>query len=149
MMNIEDFFRLPYLILILLYVICKYNGENISSCGVFVKSSCNDEVTTTWNRKDISYNLKSWIKSIERIGYLADVNVLKNYQRKKMRKDYDSKRLTYIGNVDCLTRRSVGKIWKTPEKTLIKKDQFQNGFLYGLEDTEGKLTGWCMISRLR
>ena len=100
-----------------------------------------------WNRRNISDTLKTWIRSIDRIGVMTNTEnkAQTSVIRKKMRKDYASQKLTYIGNLNCTNRKSFGPIWKTPTtlgpKTLTNNLQFHNGFLYGIEDQNGSLTG--------
>ena len=132
-----------FIFLVSFFPITFCNDKSNIECGVLVKSTCNDKESTNWNRNNISQNLKQWITSLNRIGEMAS-NVNKPQSlllRRKLRKDYTSQIVTYIGNMNCLNRTSIGPIWKTPVHALNKKLQFHNGFLYGTEDPGGKLTG--------
>ena len=136
--------KIPLFISIVLFcVIIFCNSKSTLDCGVLVKSTCNDKETTTWNRKNISQNLKEWIRSLIRIREMTDTVSKNFFLRKKLRKDYASQRVTYISNMNCLNKTSIRPIWKTPGNldTLNRKLQFDNGFLYGIEDKDGKLTG--------
>ena len=137
------------------YVIVCLSKSNLD-CGVLIKSTCNDNETGNWNRKNIGDILKTWIRSIDRIGVMTNTEnkAQTSVIRKKMRidlfendyfeKEY-SQKLTYIGNLDCRNKKSFGPIWKTPTflapETSTKNLQFHNGFLYGIEDQNGSLTG--------
>ena len=120
-------------------------GKNPLRCGDPIKSTCHDNITTKWNHKNISNILKEWIESIERQSERNKFG-MNNFDTrtsisKKVRKDYMTQNVQYIGNLDCSTKRSIGPIWKTPTNTVTKKSQFHNGFLYGLEDENSRLTG--------
>ena len=116
---------------------------NSVNCGSLIRSSCNDQETTFWNKTNITFHLKEWFRSINIIDRVLQTKESKEkyYLTKKVRKDFDFPRITYIGNFDCVEKKSKGPIWKTPPGTLIKKMQFHNGFLYGMEASDGKLTG--------
>ena len=120
-------------------------GKNPLRCGDPIKSTCHDNITTKWNHKNISNILKEWIESIERQSERNKFG-MNNFDTgssisKKVRKDYMTQNVQYIGNLDCSTKRSIGPIWKTPTNTVTRKSQFHNGFLYGLEDENSRLTG--------
>ena len=120
-------------------------GKNPLGCGDLIKSTCHDNITTKWNHKNISNILKAWIESIERWSELQkfginDVNT-STLISKKVKKDYMTQKVQYIANLDCSTKRSIGPIWKTPPNTVARKSQFHNGFLYGSEDENSRLTG--------
>ena len=121
------------------------------NCGSLIKSTCNDVETTKWNRKNVTFHIKEWFKSIDIIdrGLQTQESHKKHFLAKKFRRDFDFPRITYIGNFDCNGKKTIGPVWKTPIGTLIKKMQFHNGFLYGLEDSNGKLSGeFKFISQL-
>ena len=120
-------------------------GKNPLGCGDLIKSTCHDNITTKWNHKNISNILKEWIKSIEHRSErqkfrINDVNT-STLISKKVKKDYMTQKVQYIANLDCSTKRSIGPIWKTPPNTVTRKSQFHNGFLYGSEDENSRLTG--------
>ena len=120
-------------------------GKSPLGCGDPIKSTCHDNITTKWNHKNISNILKEWIGSIER-GSRRNKFGMNDFDTgssigKKLRKDYMTQNVQFIGNLDCSTKRSIGPIWKTPTNTVTRKSQFHNGFLYGLEDENSRLTG--------
>ena len=82
-----------------------------------------------------------WIKGIEMFGKLEESDKEYYFLPKKLFKDPDSKSLRYIGNLNCLNKTTFGPIWKTPPEAISKTAQYRNGFLYGIEDGHGKLTG--------
>ena len=59
---------------------------------------------------------------------------------KTILQETDSKIIRDIGNIDCLTKNTVGPIWQTAGE--VSKDQFHDGFLYGREDETGSMTGF-------
>ena len=121
------------------------------NCGSLIRSTCNDIETTKWNRKNVTFHLKEWFRSIDIIdrGLQTQESHKKNFLAKKFRRDFDFPRITYISNFDCNGKKTIGPVWKTPMGTLIKKMQFHNGFLYGLEDSNGRLSGeFKFISQL-
>ena len=117
--------------------------SNFANCGTIIKSTCNDKETTKWNKENVTFHLKEWFKSIDIIdrGLQTKESQQKYFLSKKFRKDFDFPRITYIGNFDCNEKKTISPIWKTPLGTLIKRMQFHNGFLYGMEDSNGRLTG--------
>ena len=121
------------------------------NCGSLIRSTCNDIETTKWNRKNVTFHIKEWFRSIDIIdrGLQTQESHKKHFLAKKFRRDFDFPRITYIGNFDCKGKKTIGPVWKTPMGTLIKKMQFHNGFLYGLEDSNGRLSGeFKFISQL-
>ena len=120
-------------------------GKNPLGCGDLIKSTCHDNITTKWNHKNISNILKEWIESIQRRPESNKFGMndfdTSSLIYKKLKKDYVTQKVQYIGNLDCSTKRSIGPIWKTPPNTVTRKSQFHNGFLYGLEDEHARLTG--------
>ena len=126
-------------------------GKNPLRCGDPIKSTCHDNITTKWNHKNISNILKEWIGSIERRSGRNKFGMndfdTRSSIGKKLRKDYMTQNVQFIGNLDCSTNRSIGPIWKTPPDTVTRKSQFHNGFLYGLEDESSRLTGKCSKPR--
>ena len=135
-------FTTPFLLIIL------FNCKTSLGCGALVKSMCNDNITTKWNKKDIGVNLKMWIKGIEKLGSVKESDKENYCIRKKVLKDRYSKILKYIGNLNCLNKTTFGPIWKTPPEAISKKSQFQNGFLYGVEDGHGTLTGIIIANHM-
>ena len=120
---------------------------NNANCGSIIRSTCNDIETTKWNRKNITFHLKEWFRSIDTIerGLQTQESRKKYFLAKKFRKDFEFPRITYLGNFDCKDKKTTGPVWKTPIGTLIKRMQFHNGFLYGLEDKDGKLSGKSIV----
>ena len=115
------------------------NNNQNTNCGVFMKSSCSDTINTRWNKKNIGNELKLWLKGIQKLHSLEIGERVNFSLRKKVYQEPDSKIIRRIGNVDCLTKNTVGPVWRTAGT--ISKDQFHDGFLYGIEDETGSMTG--------
>ena len=49
--------------------------------------------------------------------------------------------------MNCSSKRSLGPTWQTAGTTSGR--QFHDGFLYGVEDRKGTLTGWKQVVRCR
>ena len=47
--------------------------------------------------------------------------------------------IRYIANFECNTNHSIGPVWQTAG--MISRHQFRDGFLYGIENHEEKMTG--------
>jgi hypothetical protein len=114
------------------------NCEQSLNCGSFVRSTCTDDVTTEWSKHSIGKNLKTWITSISNITptnpqfYIP--KTLYNFQD-----DRKKEMVKFIANTDCLKGRPYGPTWRKP--STISSTQFHDGFLYGIEDEMGELTG--------
>ena len=108
------------------------------NCGSFVRSTCTDDVTTEWNKHSIGKNLRTWITSISEITptnpqfYLP--KTLFNFQDVKK-----VEMVKFIANKDCLTDKTYGPTWR--KTSTFSSTQFHDGFLYGIEDETGELTG--------
>ena len=50
-----------------------------------------------------------------------------------------SRVIRYMSNFDCNENHSIGPVWQTAGT--ISWSQFQDGFLYGNENMEAKMTG--------
>ena len=109
------------------------HGQPQNNCGVLVKSSCEDTVTTKWNHKDVSKNLKSWFES------LKPGNKSNCFQNKRLQMERQSRVIRFISNFDCDVNHSIGPVWQTAGT--ISRSQFQDGFLYGNDNKEAKMTG--------
>ena len=114
------------------------NGNTQNNCGVLVKSICEDTITTKWNHKDVSKNLKSWFES------LKPGNKSNCFQNKRLQMERQSRVIRYIANFDCNENHSIGPVWQTAGT--ISRSQFQDGFLYGNENMEAKMTGMLIYS---
>ena len=114
-------------------------GESSLNCGALVKSTCKDHVTSKWNKQNIGHHLKTWVKQIEKLTSLKEADMKHLFSRKKVLQDPETKIIRYIGNVNCLSKRTLGPIWKTVGT--VSDHQFHDGFLYGREDEKGTLTG--------
>ena len=124
------------------------NFGDHTNCGIAVKSNCNDDITTKWNTQHIKKNLKNWIQSISKIDSFSFEEIEKT-KIKKTLLIFDEKDIItnmtigrgvqFIGNIDCSNLKHVGPTWRKP--SLFSKRQFHDGFLYGVEDSRGELTG--------
>ena len=122
--------------------------EDQTSCGIAVKSDCNDNITTKWNTQHIKKNLKNWIQSISKIDLLSSEDI-ERINIKKTLLIFDEKDIItnktigrgmqFIGNIDCSNLKHVGPTRRKP--SLFSKRQFHDGFLYGVEDGHGEITG--------
>ena len=128
-----------------------YVGEH-TNCGIAVKSDCDDNITTKWNTQHIKRNLKNWIQSISKIDSFSS----KDFERTNTKKTllmFDEKDIItnktigrgfqFIGNVNCSNLKHVGPTWRKP--SLFSMRQFHDGFLYGVEDSKGELTGRYLL----
>ena len=125
-------------------VYCEHEGY----CGWAIKSDCDDNVTTEWNNKKIQRNLKNWVQSISKVNSSSYENKEQIYLKKTL-VTFDEKDIVtnhiigrgiqYIGNVDCSKNKHVGPTWRKP--SIFSMRQFHDGFLYGVEDKYGELTG--------
>ena len=118
------------------------------NCGCLVKSTCFDDITTKWNKDDISKHLKTWIKGVVKLTSFK-VGEEKHFYLKKTFKQTGNI-VRYIANVNCSSKctlkSSFGPTWRTAGE--ISNNQFHDGFLYGVEDTHGMLTGLLSILTL-
>ena len=122
----------------LLFVTIFSQSESSPNCGVLIKSTCTDHVTSKWNKHNVAHHLKSWVTQIEKLTSLKKTELKHFFLRKKVLLDPSTKIIRYIGNVNCLNKNTFGPIWKTAG---TNNHQFHDGFLYGREDEEGKVTG--------
>ena len=118
----------------------KCQCEQNLNFGSFIKTTCPDNVTTKWNKISIGTTLKTWIDSINEI---TPVIGKEHYFRKKAVSMFEDKwkkdGITYIANMDCTRNQTFGPTWRKP--STFSSTQFQDGFLYGIEDINGELTG--------
>ena len=134
-----------FLILCILFVnscILRMSHEN-DICGTLVRSTCSDNVTTKWNKISVGHTLKHWIKSLAKITSKHGYNKEHIFLSKKMNqfrlKDNTGYGVHYIANFDCKTQRSIGPTWLKP--SIYSADPLNDGFLYGIEDENGEMTG--------
>ena len=123
------------------YAECKNN------CGFLIRSTCTDDVVTKWNKNSIGGILKKWITSVKKIRSISDEERKYAFLRKRVvefeMKDEFGKRIgdgvQYIANMDCSKITPVGPTWR--KASLFSSSQFHDGFLYGIEDDDGEMTG--------
>ena len=120
-------------------------ANDLTSCGLPVKSNCDDYITTKWNNKAIGKNLKKWFRSISRPSsqdngqlYL-EKTLLMFDERDIITNQKIGRGAQFIGNIDCSSLKHVGPTWRKP--SLFSMMQFHDGFLYGIEDVDGELSG--------
>ena len=125
------------------------NGDNEhnDNCGVLVKSSCCDNLTTKWNKKNVGQELKIWLKEIHILTPVQERDKHNFNLRKKVLHEKGSKYIRYIGNINCSNKNMVGPIWQIAGTIngISYMNQFYNGFLYGIEDKTGSMTGFSLI----
>ena len=112
------------------------------NCGVLIKSGCADDETTDWNKKSIGHSLKSWIQSIRKVDTLTKQESYKSFLPKFLAtfKDYQKvEHIQSIANINCDKNTATGPIWKKP--SIFSSKQFHDGFLYGVENEAGEMTG--------
>ena len=117
--------------------------EAHENCGSLVRSTCSPEVTTKWNKQSIGPSLKKWVESLTKITSMTEQDKDYIYLRKKF-KEFERKNnaksiIQYISNVDCETKKSIGPTWIKPG--VFSDKLFDDGFLYGMEDEKGEMTG--------
>ena len=111
-------------------------------CGVLIKSSCADDKTTDWNKKSIGHSLKSWIQSIRKVDTLTKQESYKSFLPKFLATFKDHQKFEHvqsIANINCDRNTATGPIWKKP--SIFSYKQFYDGFLYGVENEAGEMTG--------
>ena len=120
-------------------------AKDLSSCSLPVKSNCDAYITTKWNSKSIGTNLKKWFRSISRISsqdigqpYLTKTLLMFD-ERDIITNKKIGTGVQFIGNIDCSSLNRVGPTWRKP--SLFSMLQFHDGFLYGVEDVDGELSG--------
>ena len=120
----------------------RMSHEN-DDCGTLVRSTCSDNLTTKWNKMSVGHTLKHWIKSLAKITMKHGYNKEHIFLNKKMKqfriKDNTRSGIHYIANFDCETQRSIGPTWMKP--SIYSTDPLNDGFLYGIEDENGEMTG--------
>ena len=86
--------------------------------------------------------LKDWFKSIEKVLSVreADMGYYSTFARRRVVQDEEMKVINYIGNFDCANKKAIGRMWKTGGQGR-SKNQFHDGFLYGVHDENGNFTG--------
>ena len=120
-------------------------AKDLFSCGFPVKSNCDDYITTKWNNKAIGKNLKKWFRSISRISSkdIGQPYLTKTLLMFDERDIITNKKIgtgaQFVGNIDCSSLKHVGPTWRKP--SLFSMLQFHDGFLYGVEDVDGELSG--------
>ena len=121
------------------------------NCGTLARSSCTDDITTQWNKYSVGETLRKWIISIGKIRSMPERETKHFFLRKTVSKfEIRSKSgkiigdfVTSISNRNCSTNKHIGPTWRKP--STYSNTQFHDGFLYGIEDDNGELTGWYAI----
>ena len=134
--------------LILYLVNC---SESHSNCEKLVRSTCTDDNTTKWNKDSVGENLREWITSISEIRSISETEKEHYFLGKTISKLSITNKsgkiigdiVQFIANSDCANKRNIGPTWRKASK--FSRTQFDDGFLYGIEDDSGKLTGSCVI----
>ena len=112
------------------------------NCGVLIKSICTDDETTDWNKKSIGHILKSWIQSITKLDVMTEQESYESFLPKLLStfKDYQKvQHIQSIANINCHKNTATGPVWKKPSR--FSSTQFNDGFLYGVENEAGEMTG--------
>ena len=131
-----------------------FNSMNLSICGLncgsIAKSTCDDSMTTEWNRHDIGQTLKNWVKSITKLRSMPEKDTKLFFLRKTL-VTFNKKNpqgsgkcdgndiVGYISNIKCDEEKHYGPAWRKTSN--FSGTQFFDGFLYGYEDQNGELTG--------
>ena len=120
-----------------------------SNCGTLSRSTCTDANTTEWNKESVGKSLKKWILSINKIRSMPLKEKDTYFLRKTVLQFEPTSRLVtshgtrsgvqYIANKDCTRKRHIGPTWR--KMSNVSGTQFHDGFLYGIEDGDGELTG--------
>jgi hypothetical protein len=110
-------------------------------CGAIVRSTCTDDFTTNWNSKNIGKNLKMWMNNIESMETITESEMKYYHVSKTFFTGRATTIVKYIGNKNCLTSKTFGPVWKIASVQPRMKDQFHDGFLYGIEAENGTFTG--------
>ena len=89
-----------------------------------------------------------WIRSITKITSMEEADKQYFYLKKTVQQGYNKGEgliIQYIANLNCSSKKHFGPTWR--KAGVISGIQFHDGFLYGIEDENGTLTGWwkCMI----
>ena len=119
--------------------------ESHLNCGYSVRSTCPDNITTKWNSDSIHSNLKDWMSSIRKgesnieNQALCSTKTIIGFEEKNELGKHLGYGVQYIARRDYISNKHVGPTWRKP--SLISLRQFNDGFLYGIEDKNGELTG--------
>ena len=116
-------------------------------CGTLVRSTCTDDNTTKWNRAFVEDSLKKWLVSLAKAKSISEREKPHRFLRKTVL-EFDKKAangkkvgegVQYIANLDCIEKTHVGPTWR--KASTFSHTLFHDGFLYGIEDKNGELTG--------
>ena len=138
-------------VLIILWVFNFPSSPNLKRdqnqiCGTLVRSTCTDYFTAKWNTRNIGKNLIMWLNRIEPLKTVSDAEKKYYYLSKVVYRDKGTKVIVYIGNKNCLNKKTYGPIWKLASPNLMSGNQFHDGFLYGTEAENGTLTGTLLTT---
>ena len=122
-----------------------WKGGKNQFCGAIVRSTCTDDFTTKWNSKNIAKNLKMWMNKIDSMATITESEMKYYHLSKILYKSKTNNIVKYIGNKNCLSAKSFGPVWKIAgginRSRPHIRDQFHDGFLYGVEAANGTMTG--------
>ena len=118
------------------------------NCGTLVKSTCSDDSITSWNRKNVGEHLKDWVQSIQTISpvsgpgenHIFIEKTLIWFEGKKDSVMGENTFIQLIANNLCSERKHFGPLWK--KASTFSGTQFHDGFLYGVDNKEEKITGY-------
>ena len=127
-------------------------SESHPNCGTLTRSTCADSITTKWNKDSVGKHLKNWINSISKIRSMQEQEKENFFLRKTVivfetknkRGGVTGEGVRYIANRDCSRKRHIGPTWR--KTSIFSNTKFDDGFLYGIEDDNGELTGCYAIS---
>ena len=115
--------------------------ERNKICGALVRSTCTDEFTSEWNSKHVGKSLKMWFNRIENIEKITPAEKEYYFISKYLILGKSSNIVKYIGNKNCMSKKSRGPVWQLAAPHPHMVDQFHDGFLYGIEAENGTMTG--------
>ena len=116
-------------------------------CGTLARSTCTDDFTTKWNKDSIGETLAKWITNIRKIRSVSDeekkhyflTKTVLEFKKKSIHGKILGDGVQFISNTDCLKKKNIGPTWR--KTSIFSGTQFNDGFLYGIEDDNGELTG--------
>ena len=126
-------------------------AECQANCGTLARSTCSDDVSTKWNKNSVGETLAKWIANIKRISTMPEKEkehyflrkTILNFKTKNTRGKVLGNGVQFIANRDCSRKRHIGPTWR--KTSTFSGTQFNDGFLYGVEDDNGDLTGGYVI----
>ncbi len=110
---------------------CQGHMDNDEASETYYNSVCDND--TEWNRKRVGAEIKRWISSIRVDAEMMPTDKAISFY------DLNNTLLEFIGNVDP-QGYALGRFWVSGGRG-DTESAFNNGFYYGLLDTNGKLSG--------